>query len=104
MGRAKPWDDTETGRGAAVATAFGAELRARRLGAGRTQADVAEAAGLHGGTVSALERGTRQPSLDVVLRLADALGDDVLDVVAEVRGRLQEQSAASAADGDGNNA
>lgn len=97
----KPWDDTESGRDAGVAAAFGDELRSRRKAAGLTQAVVAERAGVHAVTVSLLERGKRQPSLGVVLRLADALGDDVLDVVAEVRVRLgQGQSAASAAEGD----
>lgn len=74
MKRAKPWNDTAAGRGAETAAAFGAELRARRLAAGRTQADVAEAAGLHEGSVSLLERGRRQPSLDVSFRLSEALG------------------------------
>ena len=74
MSEAKPWDDTENGRNAPVAAAFGAELRARRKASGRTQADLAEAAGVHAVTVSLIERGKRQPSLGVAFRLSAALG------------------------------
>ena len=74
MSTGKPWDDTESGRDRAVAVAFGAELRERRLADGRTQVELAEAAGVHNGTVSLLERGRRQPSLGVAFRLSAALG------------------------------
>ena len=74
MTTGRPWDDTERGRGAAVAAAFGAELRARRAGHGLTQGALAEAAGLSVSAISALERGRRQPSLSAAFRLSAALG------------------------------
>lgn len=74
MSEAKPWDDTENGRDASIAEAFGAELRARRKALGKTQADIAEKAGVHAVTVSLIERGKRQPSLGVSFRLSAALG------------------------------
>ena len=74
MSGSRPWDDTERGRDAAVAAAFGAEVRARRVAAGRTQTQLAEAAGLSVSAVSFMERGKRQPSLGVAFRLSAALG------------------------------
>ena len=88
MSRSKPWEDTERGRDADVAAAFGAELRARRLAAGRTQADLAEAAGLHEGSVSLLELGKRQPSLGVAFRLSQALGLSRLALPAAASDRM----------------
>lgn len=74
MSKARPWADTRTGRDADVARAFGVELRARRRGAGLTQARLAEAADLSVSAVSFLERGERQPSLGASFRLSAALG------------------------------
>ena len=88
----KPWDDTESGRDDPVAAAFGAELRARRQAAGRTQADVAEAAGVHAVTVSLIERGKRQPSLGVAFRLSEALGLDRVALAAAAADRLRRSS------------
>ena len=83
----KPWDDTERGRDAGLAAAYGAEIRARRRAAGLTQAVVAERAGVHAVTVSLVERGKRQPSLGVAFRLAEAVGADVLELLGAVRDR-----------------
>lgn len=52
----------------------GATLRRLRLRAGLTQVEVAEAAGIPASVLSAYERGRRQPGLDVVSRIIDALG------------------------------
>ena len=85
----RPWDDTEGGRDARVAAAFGVELRARRRTAGLTQAVVAERAGVHAVTVSLIERGKRQPSLGVSFRLSAALGlprDGLARATAEALG------------------
>lgn len=52
----------------------GDELLALRLRSGRSQADVAAAAGLPAPVLSAYERNRRQPGADVAVRIAAALG------------------------------
>lgn len=52
----------------------GATLRRLRLRAGLSQVEAAEAAGIPASVLSAYERGRRQPGLDVVSRIIDALG------------------------------
>ncbi len=58
-----------------------ARLRARRVELGLHQAAVAEAAGISAGTLSELERGTRNPSPPVLLRLAEALQCSTKDLM-----------------------
>jgi transcriptional regulator with XRE-family HTH domain len=53
---------------------FAARLRELREGAGLTQAQLAERAGVHKLTVAKLEQGIREPSWATVLVLSDALG------------------------------
>lgn len=48
-------------------------LIARRKKLGLTQADLAERLGVRQPYVSALESGTRKPTLDTIARLAEAL-------------------------------
>lgn len=67
-----------------TAVLFGAVLRRERVAAGLTQEALAEAAEVHPTHVSRLERGQRAPSLETVLRLAAALGQDPAAWVAEV--------------------
>ena len=52
---------------------FGAIVRTRRTELGISQESLATLAGLHRTYISMLERGIRNPSLTVILRLADAL-------------------------------
>lgn len=52
----------------------GAVLRTLRLRTGRSQADVATAAGVPASVLSAYERGRRQPSLAIAGRIIDVLG------------------------------
>ena len=52
---------------------FGTTVRALRLAQGRTQAELAQAAGISTVYLSHLERGYRGPSLQAVIRLAGAL-------------------------------
>jgi transcriptional regulator with XRE-family HTH domain len=56
------------------ATSFAARLKMLREGAGLTQAQLAERAGLHLGAVFKLEQGRREPSWATVQALCDALG------------------------------
>ena len=67
-----------------TALAFGTILRKRRKKRGLTQEDLAEAADVHWKYISLLERGLRQPSLDVLLRLAKSLDASASELVAEV--------------------
>jgi transcriptional regulator with XRE-family HTH domain len=52
---------------------FGIAVRERRIAAGLSQEKLAEAAGLHPTYVSMVERGIRNPTLDVAARIAKAL-------------------------------
>jgi transcriptional regulator with XRE-family HTH domain len=53
---------------------FGTRVRELRLAEGWSQEDLAERAGLHRNYVGGIERGERNPALDNIWRLADALG------------------------------
>ena len=61
-------------RVAVEAEIFGKRLRQLRLDAGWTQEQLAEAAGITTTYTSDLERGTKVPSLTILLRLSRALG------------------------------
>ncbi len=52
---------------------FGARVRALRTARGLTQEQVAERAGLHWTFVSGVERGRRNPGLNTIGKLAQAL-------------------------------
>lgn len=57
-----------------IAAAFGRRVREVRHGAGMTQEDLAERAGLHPTFISNVERGYRVPSVPTLLRIAKGLG------------------------------
>lgn len=71
-----------------VALTFGAVLRERRTARALTQEQLAEAASIHPKYVGMLERGLRQPALDVLLRLAQALDLPPGELVTETARRL----------------
>jgi transcriptional regulator with XRE-family HTH domain len=52
---------------------FGIEVRNRRIAAGISQEKLAERAGIHPTYMSMIERGIRNPTLDVSARIAKAL-------------------------------
>lgn len=58
----------------AFTAAFGAHVRALRLGRGLSQEEVAHRAGRHVTYLSGIERGVRNPALRNIRRLAGALG------------------------------
>ncbi|MDG4832383.1 helix-turn-helix transcriptional regulator [Solwaraspora sp. WMMD1047] len=60
-------------------------LRNRRVDAGRTQFDVATAAGISPGHLSELESGTRNPSPPVLAALAKVLGCAITDLRPQAR-------------------
>ncbi len=66
--------------------AFAATIRAARVEAGRTQADVAEAAGLPVRTVRRAEQGLRRVTLGDAAAIAQSLGrslDELVKVSAD---------------------
>lgn len=83
---------------------FGARLAEARRGAGLTQSELADKAGVHISHVQRIEAGTSQPTVDVLKRLAEALNVSldflVFDRVSEAAARrladteLVEQFAA----------
>ena len=72
-------------------------VRRRRAAAGLGQEALADKAGLHRTHVSLLERGRRMPSLEVVRKLAAALGTTMASLVAEVEAPAEAGPAAPAA-------
>ena len=61
--------------------AFGDRVRHRREGLGLSQEALALRSGLHRTYIGSLEAGDRNPSLDLIARLALGLGCDVADLV-----------------------
>jgi transcriptional regulator with XRE-family HTH domain len=59
---------------------FGLRLRAAREAKGLTLQQLAREAGSGFAAISKIERGDRQPSLDLALRLARALGLELADL------------------------
>jgi DNA-binding XRE family transcriptional regulator len=63
-----------TGRAREHRRQFGAHLRELRKQRDWTQEDLAEAAGLDRSYLAGVESGSRNPSLDVIMRLAGGIG------------------------------
>jgi transcriptional regulator with XRE-family HTH domain len=68
---------------AVEAEIFGKRLRQLRLDAGWTQEQLAEAAGITTTYTSDLERGTKVPSLTIVLRISRALRISTADLLRD---------------------
>ncbi|MEA4944581.1 MAG: helix-turn-helix transcriptional regulator [Propionicimonas sp.] len=60
--------------------AFGARVRALRTDRGWSQEELAHRANLDRTYVSGVERGVRNPTLDVITRFADTLEVEVADL------------------------
>ena len=74
----------------AISKRFGIAVRARRTAARVTQeelAERAERAGLHPTYVSMVERGVRNPTLDVAARIAKALRVELPRLAEEAEGQ-----------------
>ena len=67
---------------------FGRAIRRRRERAGLSQEAAAFRSGVHRTYVGLIERGLGNPSLTVIVRLADALGTSLTSLMREVEGRL----------------
>jgi transcriptional regulator with XRE-family HTH domain len=72
--------DFRTARAANVT--FGRRVRAYRLAAGFSQAEVGRRARMLEKTVGRIERGETNPCLDTIVLIADALGCKVADLFA----------------------
>ncbi len=67
----------------AISKRFGLTVRRRRTEAGLTQEALAERAGLHATYIGMVERGIRNPTLDVALRISRALKADLSVLISE---------------------
>jgi transcriptional regulator with XRE-family HTH domain len=65
------------------ASVFGQIVRERRVEAGLSQEALADQAGLHRTFISMIERGTRNPSLEVIRKLARGLRTTAASLVEE---------------------
>jgi len=70
---------------------FGIAVRRRRLAAGLSQENLAERAGLHPTYVSMVERGVRNPTLDVAARIAKSLKVGLPQLIQEAEGLRAER-------------
>lgn len=68
---------------------FGQIIRWHRLKANMTQETLAAEAACHPTYISLVERGLRNPSLDTMLKLADALNCPAWKLVRETESQLQ---------------
>ena len=71
-----------------VARQFGLIVRRHRTAMNMSQETLAAEAACHPTYVSLLERGKRNPSLDTMLRIADALNVKASDLVRETEAKL----------------
>ncbi|WP_297509209.1 helix-turn-helix transcriptional regulator [uncultured Caulobacter sp.] len=69
-----------------LAMIFGANVRALRLAKGVTQEALADEVGLAVTYLGQIERGSRNPTLDVVERCAASLGVEVLRLLTAQEG------------------
>jgi len=74
----------------AISKRFGIAVRKARIAAAITQEVLAERAGLHATYVGMIERGLRNPTLDVAARLAKGLRISLTDLIADA---IAEKSA-----------
>lgn len=65
-----------------LSTTFGQTVRLQRKTVGLTQEELADLAEIHPTYVGLVERGERNPSLDVAARIADALGFTLAELIA----------------------
>ncbi|MFC4244762.1 helix-turn-helix domain-containing protein [Gryllotalpicola reticulitermitis] len=73
---------------------LGARLRARRHERGETLIGTARRAGVSSQYLSEIERGTKEPSSEVIAAVADALEVTLLDLTLEVSDELRSAQTA----------
>ncbi len=65
----------------AVVSAIGARVRRLRRSRGLSQIVLAELAGVHYNTLKRIESGEANPSIEVLLKLADTLGVSIVQLI-----------------------
>jgi transcriptional regulator with XRE-family HTH domain len=81
----------KTSQDSALLRAFAAELKARRVASGLNQEALAFQAGLHRTFVAKLEVATTSPSLTSLIRLADGLKVDPVELVKSLMKRYKKE-------------
>jgi transcriptional regulator with XRE-family HTH domain len=76
---------------APVFRAAAAEIKARRAKLQISQEELAHRAGVHRSFVARLELAETQPSLAVLIRIAEGLDADVVEVMAGISARYQKE-------------
>ena len=89
-GRADVVDEAAIARQAQL---FAENFREARLRKGLSQTAVSKAANVHQGHVSTIERGGANPSLDIMLRLAAAVREPLVELLLPPRTRLTTPQA-----------
>lgn len=74
---------------------IGGRIRESRKRAGKTQERLAEETGLSPIYIGRLERGEKQPSLEVLSRLSESLEVSVLDLLIDLDPRLNKDEIKS---------
>lgn len=64
-----------------AARLFGERLKQRRLERGLTQAQLFEQTGITASYISVIERGRGNPTLDMMVKLAEAVGAEAWDMI-----------------------
>ena len=70
-----------------ISKRFGLAVRSNRTALGLPQENLAEKAQLHPTYISMVERGVRNPTLEVAAQIADALKIGLPELIAEAIGR-----------------
>lgn len=71
---------------AKISIQFGSAVRSKRLAAGLSQEELAERVEIHSTYVGMIERGLRNPTLDVAARIAAALKVSLPKLIEEAEG------------------
>lgn len=64
-----------------AAILFGKRLKIKRQAKGLTQAELSEETGITAAYISVIERGRANPSLDMLIKLAEAVGEEAWDMI-----------------------
>ncbi len=68
-----------------IRSILGANLKRLRTAKGWSQEDYAFEAGIHRTYVSDIERGARNPTIEILVKLAKPLGVEAADLIREPR-------------------
>lgn len=79
--------------GTSLAEFFGQVVRRNRLAQGLTQEELADRAKLHPTYIGLIERGAKNPSIDVCFQISEGLGHSLVNLLSEAQELLQRQEA-----------